>query len=113
MNEIERDIVRFKHILEECENIASFLGGDKTSLLTARALERSLQIIGEACRTISPTSKSDYSKIPWADIIGMRNILVHEYYRVDVETIWDVAEHKIPALKDWIIGILEKSNDHP
>ena len=39
----------------------------------------------------------------------MHNILVHEYYKVEKETIWDIAEHKIPALKDWVTGILAKN----
>ena len=56
---------------------------------------------------MSPELKEKYSVVPWSDIIAMRNILVHEYYKVDEETIWTVAEHKIPALSDWIEGILE------
>jgi len=76
--------------------------------LLEAALERKYTIIGEACRAISDEMKYKYKEVPWGDIIGMRNVLVHEYYRVETETLWDVAENKIPALKNWVAGILEK-----
>ncbi len=102
----EADVVRLKHILEECGNIALFLTKEERDLMAERALERSIQIVGEACRTLSDETKARYPNVPWQDIVGMRHVLVHEYYRIDEETVWKVAEHKIPALKDWILSIL-------
>lgn len=105
-DESNRDIVRLKHILDECSQVEQFLlSSDRDALLEA-ALERKYIIIGEACRAVSAELKKRYPLIPWADIIAMRNILVHEYYKVERATLWDVAEHKIPALKDWIQGII-------
>ena len=49
-----------------------------------------------------------YSKIPWAQIVGMRNILVHEYFAIDLEEIWSTVEKDLPKLKDSIKLILEK-----
>lgn len=105
-DELQRDIVRLRHILDECAHIEQFLQRSDRDALLEAALERKYIIIGEACRAMSHQLKQQYSQIPWADIIAMRNILVHEYYKVERETLWDVAEHKIPALKNWIQGII-------
>lgn len=107
-DELERDIVRLKHILGEIAEIEDILARGVRDKHLESALERKYTIIGEACRAMSQGLKTQYPEVPWSDIIAMRNILVHEYYRVEKETIWDVAEHKIPALKDWIEGILER-----
>lgn len=58
-----------------------------------------LQIIGEAARKISDELRSRYSSIPWARIIGMRNILVHDYFGVDLDEVWIAVERDLPALK--------------
>jgi len=106
----QQDIWRLKHILEAINNVEECVAkkdvGDK---FFNAALERFIINIGEMCRGASKTMQSQYPDIPWANIISMRNVLVHEYYKVNQETIWDIAEHKIPALKDWINGILEKN----
>ena len=59
---------------------------------------RLIQIIGEAARKISPAYKESHPQIPWTQIIGMRNRLVHEYFRVETEIVWEVVERDIPAL---------------
>ena len=59
---------------------------------------RNLQIIGEAARKVSDESRATHSGIPWTEIIGMRNRLVHEYFRIDVEKIWETARDDIPTL---------------
>lgn len=105
---INRDIERLNHILDCCTKITNYTVGSDKDEKTQEAIERNLTIIGEACRVVSDELKSQYPLIPWSEIRGMRNILVHEYYITEKETIWDVAEHKIPALKSWIEGILEK-----
>jgi uncharacterized protein with HEPN domain len=62
------------------------------------AVMRLLQIIGEAARKISPEYKDAHPQIPWTQIIGMRHRLVHEYFRVDVDLVWEAAAGDIPAL---------------
>lgn len=103
---IERDIARIRHILDQIKEIEEFLSDNKRDRKTEKALQHNMQIIGEACRCMSEEVKLRYSDIPWKNMIGMRHILVHEYFRVDEETIWSVAENKIPALRDWMQGIL-------
>ncbi|MCK9580328.1 MAG: DUF86 domain-containing protein [Methanoregula sp.] len=58
-----------------------------------------LQIIGEAVRGISSEFRGRNPNIPWSDIIGMRNILIHHYFGIDRDAVWKVVEHDLPALK--------------
>jgi len=66
-----------------------------------------LQIIGEAAARVTPEFREQYPAIPWTQIVGMRNILVHNYFGVDTEIVWSVVEKDIPQLKEHIERILE------
>lgn len=66
--------------------------------LTQDAVMRQIQIIGEAARKVSEQYKQQHSEIPWEGIIGMRNRLVHEYFRIVPQRVWDVVEKDIPEL---------------
>jgi uncharacterized protein with HEPN domain len=59
---------------------------------------RALQIIGEAARRISPEFKETHPEIPWSAIVGMRHRLVHEYFRIRVQKVWDVVRDDLPKL---------------
>lgn len=58
-----------------------------------------LQIIGEAAARLSENFRKNHPDIPWTEIIGMRNILVHDYFGIDTEIVWSVVEKDIPTLK--------------
>lgn len=58
-----------------------------------------LQIIGEAANDLSKVLKNQHSVIPWQQIIGLRNLLVHEYFRIDKQLVWDIATKDLPLLK--------------
>ena len=60
---------------------------------------RNLQIIGEAARSLSPDVRDRYTSIPWTKVIGMRHILVHDYFAVDTEIVWDVVVRFLPDLR--------------
>lgn len=66
-----------------------------------------LQIIGEASSSISKKLTNKYSKVPWAEIIAFRNILVHEYFRVDLQAVWKIVVRDLPDLKEQVKIILE------
>jgi uncharacterized protein with HEPN domain len=66
--------------------------------LLQNAVMRQIQIIGEAARKISQQYKDSHPEIPWQMIIGMRNRLVHEYFDIIPERVWDVVEKDIPEL---------------
>lgn len=63
---------------------------------------RNLQIIGEAARALPEETRNSAPDIPWSNIIGMRHILVHDYFNIDTETVWRVIERDLPTLKQQI-----------
>jgi uncharacterized protein with HEPN domain len=65
---------------------------------TNAAVIRMLEVIGEAVIKIPPEAKSKYVDIPWIDIAAMRNKLIHEYFGVDLEIVWDTVKEDVPAL---------------
>jgi uncharacterized protein with HEPN domain len=65
-----------------------------------------LQIIGEAVRALSPAFTQKHTEVPWPQIVGMRNILVHNYFGIDTAIIWSVVERDLPALKQNINNLL-------
>ncbi len=73
-----------------------------------RAFVRSLEIIGEAVKTIPKQITEQYKQIEWNKIAGMRDKLIHHYFGVDYDLVWDVIENHIPKLKEAIKLILNE-----
>jgi uncharacterized protein with HEPN domain len=71
------------------------------------ALVRLIEIVGEAAARVSPEGCRKYSGVPWPQIIGMRNRLVHGYDQVDLDVLWDTIEHDLPPLVSELERILE------
>lgn len=69
---------------------------------TVDAVNRNLAIIGEALNRIPEEIKTKYPNIEWYKVIGLRNILIHDYFRVDLEIIWDILENKLSQLEKQI-----------
>jgi len=76
-------------------NYDDFLADDITSYATLRALE----IIGEAIKKVPQTVRNRYPDIPWAEMAGMRDKLIHDYFGVNLQTVWDTVKKDIPELK--------------
>jgi uncharacterized protein with HEPN domain len=68
------------------------------SSLHQHAIMKTLEIIGEAANKISQNVKDAHPEIPWKEIVGMRNRLIHEYFSLDIEKIWDTVQNDIPLL---------------
>lgn len=62
------------------------------------AVERCIEVIGEAARHLSETFKQDHPDIPWRDIVQQRNVIAHGYFFLEHDRLWDVATDKVPAL---------------
>lgn len=78
---------------------------------TIDATVRNLEIIGEAARNIPEDFRDKYPEIPWEKMISMRNKVLHEYFGVDVEILWQTIQEDLPALKDEIKGLSEMSQN--
>ena len=79
------------------ESNAERFAADRTLQLATMHL---IQTIGEAARLVSPDFKAAHPEIPWAEINGMRNKLVHEYFRILPEKVWEVVERDLPSIID-------------
>jgi uncharacterized protein with HEPN domain len=74
------------------------------------AVLRRIQIIGEAAKHIPEEYRKKWNEVPWKDIAGIRDIIVHEYFGITLAMIWKTAVEDIPALKQQIIDILDSLN---
>ena len=68
---------------------------------------RHLEMIGEASRALSSATREHHPDVPWTQMIGMRNILTHNYFEIDLDVVWSVVEHNWPELKPKIEAILK------
>ena len=105
MVKVNRDKTRLSDILSAIEDIDLF-SRDTRDKKTRLAIERNLEIIGEAAQHLSTELKNCYSNVPWKYIIGMRNILIHEYMNLNENIIWSVVDKDISELKNQILTIL-------
>ena len=67
-----------------------------------------LQILGEAARCLSQEFRQRHSEKVWSQAAGLRHILVHHYFEIDAEQVWNVVEHDLPALRETVIKILSE-----
>jgi len=102
---------RLLDILEAIERIEKYAEDGKEAFESDELIQTwvvyHIMIIGEACRALPDDFQARYASVPWADIIGMRNILVHQYFGIDIDAVWSVVEHDIPELKLNINTILK------
>lgn len=96
-----------EHILESISLLRGFIEGvPKEKFLKSTekqdAIVRRIEIIGEAVKNLPEEFKSAHSEIPWKDIAGMRDNLIHEYFGVDLEEVWKTIKEDIPDLENQI-----------
>ena len=102
---------RLLDILEAIERIEKYAQEGKRAFEADELIQtwmvHHITVIGEACRSLSGDFQARHADVPWADIVGMRNILVHHYFGIDTDAVWGVVEHDIPELKADIQTILK------
>jgi len=102
----------FQDILDSINEIDDFVKGmtftdftkDKK---TINAVVRSIEVIGEAAKNIPPAVRIKYPDIPWKKMSGMRDKLIHEYFGIDLEIIWQTTKTDIPVMKQPIADIIK------
>jgi uncharacterized protein with HEPN domain len=78
------------------------------------AVLRNLEVIGEAVKNIPEGVKNRYREVEWKEAVGFRNVLAHDYFGIDMESVWDTLKNNLPAFKEHIANVLEceKSEDN-
>lgn len=105
----EQDEIRLRHMLDAAREAVTFATDHTredldTSQILVRALSMSIGIIGEAASRVSSDVQSTHPEIPWPQIVGMRNRIIHAYFEVNLDILWETTTDRLPEL----IGQLEK-----
>jgi uncharacterized protein with HEPN domain len=81
--------------------------------LVVDGVVRNLEVIGEACRALPEEMREMYADVEWRKITGLRNILIHNYFGIDLEIIYDLIRNNLPDLKNRILEILKETGGEP
>jgi uncharacterized protein with HEPN domain len=99
-----------QHVIESIGRIAEDSAPGRDAVFASRTLQdaivRNLQVLCESAQRIEEPYKERHPEIDWASIAGMRNVLVHDYFEVDFETVWDVVARDLPPLEKAMRAIL-------
>ena len=105
------------HIRDAIDRIIAYTTGGKDTFLadskTQDAVIRNLEVIGEAVKNLSDQLKAAYTGVPWRQIAGMRDKMIHKYFGVDLELVWDAVDLDLPALKSHVELILSVQENAP
>lgn len=98
------DLVYLQHILDAIAKVKAYLQGKDKGLfeqdtLLQDGVIRQIEVIGEATKRLSKGLRNKYGHIPWQDIAGMRDKLIHDYFGVDIDQVWLTATEDLPVLE--------------
>ncbi len=110
---MNNEIAYLKHIADACAQIEEYIEGKKfqdfkKNQLLQDGVIRQMQIVGQASKLLSANTRKLLKSIDWMGIIGMRNKLVHEYFGVDLKTVWSAAKKDVPELEKAVRSLLEE-----
>lgn len=104
------DRERLQDILEAADRIHRYTSQGREKFDTEELIQNwvvhHLEIIGEACAALSAELRLDHPETPWRGYVGMRNILVHQYFGIDLEPVWLAATTELDALRAAVVAIL-------
>ncbi len=106
------EMLYLRHVLDAMDTVEEYLQGvDEQKFKATRLIQdgviRQIEIIGEAVRHVSKDIRKTYPEIPWQDVAGMRDKLIHGYFGVDIEKVWDTAQDDLPILREQVERILK------
>lgn len=98
--------------IKKIERYTEGLSSDefRESEITIDATVRNLEIIGEAANKIPKDIKSKYPKVEWKEAVGFRNVLIHDYFGVDTDAVWDTIQNNLPVFKKHVKEVLDGEN---
>lgn len=102
-------------IQDASRNISQFIAGMTWTEFsqdqkTIYAVVRAFEIIGEAAKKVPPSVRKRHAKVPWKQLAGMRDKLIHEYFGVNYQVLWKTAQEDIPPVQPLIAKVLEKES---
>ena len=104
------DRVLLAHVRDAITKIETYTQGGRAAFFadakTQDAVIRNLEIIGEAVKNLSAGLRGQHPEMPWTRIAGMRDVLIHDYFGVRLETVWNAVEHRLPELKRCVEELL-------
>jgi len=103
------DAVRLQHIVESIARIEQYTKAGRADFMASTLIQdgviRSLQTLGQSVLKLSEPLRSAHPEVDWKSIIGLRNVLVHDYLGVSVTRIWEIVERDLPDLKAKVLAI--------
>ena len=110
-----RDITYLEHIQDSIEKIQSYTEGlseeeFQKSTLIQDGVIRQFEIIGEASNRLSDTIRIQYPEVPWKDMAGMRDVLIHDYINVEIDIVWKTVKDHLPLLKEQISKVISENS---
>jgi uncharacterized protein with HEPN domain len=108
---MDRDRACLADILVACRDITAFIGEESkdeflSSTLVISAVVRQLEIIGEATKRLSAAFREVHPEIPWKDMAGLRDRLIHAYDEVDLDLVWQIATRRVPDVRPQLEALL-------
>ena len=110
---VEKDLARLQHMFDSTKAILSFIEGKQrenldTDRLLLSGILREMEILGEAAGKVTERTKDRFPDLPWKQMVGMRNRLIHAYFDVDHDVIWKTIKDSLPSLANKLEKIISE-----
>jgi len=104
-------------IIESAERIIGYVKDGREAFMASTLIQdatiRNFETIGEAARQVSAELRRAHPEVPWREVLGFRDVLIHDYLRVDVDEVWNIVESDLPELKQKLAAILSALPSDP